>query len=96
MMAEDNMCTIRLVRPSKYTDSIRTYNILLNGKIAGSVGNNSTLEIAAPAGATTIEARIDWGRSQPLTINTVAHQRNYWDPYFSIVDIGVRPLGELR
>ena len=64
-MAEDNVCTIRFVRPPLFADRIRSYKILLNGKVAGSIGHDSTLEIAAPAGATTLEARIDWARSRP-------------------------------
>ena len=57
---------------------------MFDRKDVGKIGNNSTLEIAAPAGSMTIEARIDWARSQPLTIKTVPHQtfeievRNHW------------------
>jgi hypothetical protein len=84
MMAEDNTCTIRLVRPSLYVDRIRSYRIMLDGKNIGKIGNNGTLEIAAPAGSIIIEARIDWARSEPLIIETVPHQtveievRNHW------------------
>jgi hypothetical protein len=90
IMAEGNMCTIRVIRPSLLADRIRSYLILLNGKVAGSIGNNSTVEIAAPAGAITIEAKIDWGRSNALTINTVPGQtievevRNYWGPLLAL------------
>ena len=83
-MAEDNLCTIKLVRPPQYADMLRSYEILLNGKNVGTIGRNGVLEIPAPAGAITIEATIDWGRSRPLSINTVPHQtveievRNRW------------------
>ena len=84
VMIEDNMCMLRLVRPSLLVDRLRSYKILLNGKKAGRVGNDSTLEIVVPAGSITIEARLDWARSQPLTIHTVPRQtyeievRNHW------------------
>jgi hypothetical protein len=84
MMAEGNMCTIRLVRPSLLADRVRSYKILLNGNVAGSIGHDSTLEIAAPAGAITLLAKLDWVRSAPLTIHTVPRQvveievRNHW------------------
>jgi hypothetical protein len=84
MMADDNACTIRLVRPSLLVDVLRSYRILVNGREAGKIGNNSTLEISAPAGPVTIEARLDWVRSQPLTIQAVPGQtieievRNHW------------------
>jgi hypothetical protein len=83
-VADGTMCTIRVVRPSLLVDTLRSYKILLNGNVAGTIGHNSTLEIAAPAGATTIEARIDWCRSNALKLNTVPGQtieievRNYW------------------
>jgi hypothetical protein len=83
-MAEEPMCTIRVVRPSLLVDTLRSYKILLNGAVAGSIGHDSTLEIAAPAGAIAIEARIDWCRSNPLKISTVPGQtveievRNHW------------------
>jgi hypothetical protein len=88
-MAED-ICTIRFVRSSTYADSIRSYKILLNGKVAGSIGNGGVLEIAAPAGAITIEAKIDWARSRPLTINAAPHQTieievsNHWGALLSL------------
>ena len=83
-MSEDNLCTIRLVRPPQFADMLRSYEIVLNGKSAGMIEPNSILEISTPAGAITIEAKIDWGRSRPLSIQTVPHQtveievRNHW------------------
>ena len=84
MTAEDTLCTIRLVRPFLAVDIVRSYKILLNGKAVGKIGNAGTLEIRAPAGAITIEARINWARSRPLTIQTEPRQtyeievRNHW------------------
>jgi hypothetical protein len=68
----ENTCTIRIVRPNQFADRIRSYRILVNGKDAGKIAADSTLDIAAPAGDVTIQARIDWGRSRPLTINAPA------------------------
>ena len=89
-MAEDNMCTIKLVRPSQFVDMLRSYEIFLNGKSAGTIGRNGVLEILTPAGAITIEAKLDWGRSQPLSINTVPHQtieievKNHWGAWLAL------------
>jgi hypothetical protein len=80
MTVDDNTSTIRLVRPSLLVDVLRSYRILVNGKI----GNNSTLEVKIPASPVTIEARLDWVRSQPLTIHAAPDQmieievRNHW------------------
>jgi hypothetical protein len=90
IMAENGMCTIRVVRPGAFADLIRSYDILLNGKSVGSIANKGTLEIAAPAGANTIEAKIDWGRSQPLTVEAAADQTveievsNHWGPLLAL------------
>jgi hypothetical protein len=84
MTVDDNTSTIRLVRPSLLVDVLRSYRILVNGREAGKIGNNSTLEVKIPAGPVTIEARLDWVRSQPLTIDAVPGQaleievRNHW------------------
>jgi hypothetical protein len=84
MMVEDNTSTIRLVRPPLLVDVLRSYRILVNGKEAGKIANNSTLETRVAAGPVTIEARLDWVRSEPLTIHAVPGQtlevevRNHW------------------
>jgi hypothetical protein len=89
-MAEANMCTIRVVRRGAFADLIRSYEILLNGKSAGSIANKGTLEFAAPAGANTLEAKIDWGRSRPLTIDAAPGQTveievsNHWGPLLAL------------
>jgi hypothetical protein len=63
---------------------------MLDGKDMGRIGNNGALEFASRAGSMTIEAKIDWARSQPLTINTVPHQtfeievRNPWSAALSL------------
>jgi hypothetical protein len=73
-MTDDKMCTIRIIRPSRFVDVLRSYRILLNGKEAGKISHNGVLEVETPAGAVTIEARIDWARSQPLMANTTPGQ----------------------
>jgi hypothetical protein len=83
-MAQADACTIKIIRPSQYADMMRSYQIMLNGQKAGSIAKGGVLELAAPAGRMTIEARIDWGRSQPLMIDAKpgeAHEievRNHW------------------
>lgn len=69
-MTDANVCTIRFVRPSQYADWLRSYELWVNGTSVGTIARNGTLEIAAPAGACTIEATIDWGRSKPLIVRT--------------------------
>jgi hypothetical protein len=63
---------------------------MLNGEKVGNIARDDILEIAAPAGKATIEASIDWGRSQPLTIDTKPGEtvevevRNRWGGVLAI------------
>jgi hypothetical protein len=87
---QNNACTIRVVRPSQYVDMLRSYQIMLNGEKVGSIARNDVLEVTAPAGKATIEARIDWGRSRPLMIDAKPGQtieievRNRWGSLLAI------------
>jgi hypothetical protein len=69
---------------------MRSYRILLNGQDAGKIAAGDTLDIAVPAGDVTIEARIDWARSQPLTINAAAGRTievdvtNHWGAVWAL------------
>jgi hypothetical protein len=77
-------CMVRIVRRSGYADRIRSYKIFINGTVAGSIARDSVLDLEVPSGTLTIEARIDWGRSRPLTIEAVPGKRidievsNHW------------------
>jgi hypothetical protein len=48
---------------------LRRYRIFSNGVEVGLIARNSVLEFKVPSGPTTIEARIDWGRSKPVVVN---------------------------
>ena len=61
-------CLLRIIRRSGYADRIRAYKIFINGTEVGTIARNSVRDFEIPSGPVTIEARIDWGRSQPLTV----------------------------
>jgi hypothetical protein len=73
-----------VVRRSGFADWLRRYDILVNGTYAGSVAHNATLNLKVPCGTVTLEARIDWGRSEPLVIEAQPGRRvevevaNHW------------------
>ena len=77
-------CMLRFVRGSGYADWLRQYKIFINGAQVGALARNSALDVEVPSGALTIEARVDWGRSEPLTIEAAPGQRieievsNHW------------------
>ncbi|MCK1352607.1 hypothetical protein IVB56_16265 [Bradyrhizobium sp. CW7] len=89
-MTYANACTIRFVRASQYADWLRSYELWVNGTSVGKLARNGVLEITLPAGACTIEATIDWGRSQPLVVRTTPGQtveievRNRWGAWAAL------------
>jgi hypothetical protein len=89
-MTDANACTIRFVRASQYADWLRSYELWGNGNSVGKLARNGVLEITLPAGAFTIEATIDWGRSQPLVVRTTPGQtveievRNRWGAWAAL------------
>ncbi len=89
-MADQNSCTIRFVRAQAYADMLRSYQIIIDGKNVGLLARNGTLEVKAPAGSHTLEASLDWGRSEPLTINAAPNQKieievsNHWGALLSL------------
>jgi hypothetical protein len=83
-------CTLRIVRHSGYADRLRSYIILVDGKPVGTIARNSVLDLEVPAGPRTIEARIDWARSRPLTTEAVPNRTievqvsNDWNPILAL------------
>ena len=77
-------CMVRIMRPSGYADALRSYKIFVNGTAVGSIARDSVLDLEVPSGSLTIEARLDWGRSRPLTTAAVPGKRidievsNHW------------------
>ncbi len=75
---------LRIVRGSGLADRFRQYKIFVNGAEAGTIARDSVLDLEVPSGPLTIEARIDWGRSRPLTIEAAPGERievevlNHW------------------
>jgi|SRR5215813_957645 len=75
---------VRVVRRSGYADRLRSYKIFINGTAVGSIARDAVLNLEVPSGPLTIEARIDWGRSRPLTLEAVPGKKidievsNHW------------------
>src|ERR1700692_1975903 len=77
-------CKLKVVRGGGYADAIRSYKIFVNKEKVGTIARNSVLNLEVPSGPLTVEARVDWGRSRPLTIAATPDQRieievsNHW------------------
>jgi hypothetical protein len=83
-MVTGTTCLLRVIRRSEFADRFRSYTIFVNGTAVGTIARNSVLELEVPSGRLTIEARVDWGRSPPLTIEAAAGKKieievsNHW------------------
>jgi len=74
-MTSEQSCDVRIVRRGGFADALRSYRIFVNGQDVGAIGRDSVLDFKVPPGPATIEARIDWGRSRPLTIEASPGRR---------------------
>ncbi|MBT5413182.1 MAG: hypothetical protein HOH66_11360 [Rhodospirillaceae bacterium] len=92
-MPESDTRTVRIIRPAQFTDCVRSYTIIVDGRRVGKIAQNSVLEFEVPQGRTTIKAQIDWGRSPTLTIEPTTTEtieimvRNPWNPLFTLFAI---------
>jgi hypothetical protein len=66
---------LRIVRRSGYADGLRAYKIFVNGAHVGNIAPHAVLDLDIPNGPLTIQARVDWCRSQPLEIESTASDR---------------------
>jgi hypothetical protein len=82
--------TLRLIRRTEYRDLLRAYKIYINGTQVGAIARDSVLDIEVPSGPFTLEARLDWGRSRPTTIQAAPDQKieievsNNWGVWLAI------------
>ena len=103
-MSTGTTCKLRLVRGSAFADALRRYKIFINGAKVGNIGRDDVLDLAVPSGPLTIEARIDWARSQPLTIEAMPDRRidievsNHWGALLALwgVTFGYRTYLTLK
>lgn len=58
----------------KYRDSLRSYEIRVDGVPVGEVAPGSTLDLSLAAGAHEVGAHIDWTGSDPVTADVAPGQ----------------------
>lgn len=73
------MATLTLSRESAFTDRLRAYAVMLDGKKIGDLRNGETKSFVIEPGPHTLELKIDWCGSPTLAFtasdNTVASFR---------------------
>jgi hypothetical protein len=81
---------LSIVRRGGFADSLRPYKIFANGEQVGTIKKNSVLHLDVPSGTIKVEARIDWGESEPLTITAAPGQTieievsNHWGLWLAL------------
>ena len=55
-------------RPSQYADMVRRYRLYIDGRRVGTIKRSEELAFELPAGEHEIVARIDWCRSNFLSV----------------------------
>lgn len=67
--ASDAGAIVRITRSNSFADSLRSYQILIDGSEAGRVKAEQSVEISVPAGSHSIVARNDWCGSKTNNID---------------------------
>jgi hypothetical protein len=92
-MSDTGHGTLQIVRRKRFVDVLRSYAVAVNGKNVGSVPNGGVLTIELPAGATSVQATIDWCKSDPIRVViepnrvTQVEVANNWGALLSIIAI---------
>jgi hypothetical protein len=61
------MPTINITRTSAYMNRLRDYQLYLDGKKIGTIGNGQTKQLETTAGQHTLLAKIDWCSSETVS-----------------------------
>lgn len=60
------MPVIYIQRDSEWANKMRSFELYLNGRKIGDIGDHEIKKYAVPPGVYSLEAKIDWCGSQPL------------------------------
>lgn len=61
------MPSVTLKRDSGFADGLRSYELLIDGAPHLTLRNGESATVELPVGTHSIEARLDWQRSAPVT-----------------------------
>jgi hypothetical protein len=64
------MAKIIVRRTGSFQDALRKYKVLIDGEVVGKVGRNKQIEVDVPPGSHEVQMKIDWGRSEAVTVDT--------------------------
>jgi len=62
------MPTIRISRDSGYADRLRSYQVVVDGEVVGTVDDGGSAELEVPAGDHEVHLKLDFCRSKSVAI----------------------------
>lgn len=62
------MAQIEITRSGEYANRLRSIQIFIDNGLVGSISNGETKSFDVSEGSHTVQAKIDWGRSNIATI----------------------------
>jgi hypothetical protein len=63
------MALIRLTRDAHdWTERFRAYRVLIDGERVATVRRGETVQVTVAPGSHRVQVALDWGRSEPLTV----------------------------
>lgn len=68
---------LKFKRPKQFTDMIRAYRIIIDGKRVGNIRDGEEKELEIPEGRREIFLKIDWCASNALIINDTKDEKEF-------------------
>jgi len=68
------MATIRIKRGAGYVDLVRAYTVVLDGRQVGTLRRGKEIVLHTPAGPHTLQVKIDWCSSKPISFSIAEEQ----------------------
>ena len=71
------MPQIEITRSSEYANRLRDIKLFIDNQHVGSIANGKTEVFEVPEGSHTIQAKIDWGRSNIVTVELNGNEKSH-------------------
>ncbi|HYM93700.1 MAG TPA: hypothetical protein VET23_06150 [Chitinophagaceae bacterium] len=94
----ENKAKIIVRRSSEWMNRLRTYKIIINDNQVGTVKNGGTEEFSVNPGVNSVQCKVDWYSSQPVSLDikegetaylrVKSGMKLYW-PFFIAIVVGV-------
>jgi hypothetical protein len=73
------MATIKIKREAGFADMLRSYTVVLDGRIVGKLRRGKEMVLDATSGQHELQLKIDWCRSQPVSFSLTDAQSSSFE-----------------